>query len=340
MLLRPFCPIDYLEQTYRIIGTALLNFKPMDLRQVEFFLAIVDEGGVNRAAGKLFVSQSAISRKVHLLEEELGEQLFLRAGNRMNLTGAGQAFLRHARLVLRQVSLAKAEVSERAALVRGEISLGSGLTDFAYLLAPVLKKFCQRFPNVKLKITADIVANILPLIKDGRIDLAVLTGPISDKDRDLRITKLLSEELVFVVAPNHPWATRSNIQASELDKCDLITLPKGTTARTIIDRTFEEIGINPPLQMELVHFTAIRAAVEMNLGIGIVPFCLASAEAKDGRLHLLRLNEARIERELELVHLKAETLPRVVTEMIRLIRQEVGRERKMRGEVVQEIPAI
>ena len=100
----------------------------MDLRQLEYFSAIVKEGGFNKAGAKLFISQSAISRKIRLLEQELGEPVFLRSGKRIILTPTGEALLRHSRVIFHHLKALKLEMLEEAGLQRGELSIGATLT--------------------------------------------------------------------------------------------------------------------------------------------------------------------------------------------------------------------
>ncbi len=186
----------------------------MDISQLKMFLSVVEQGGFNKAAAKLYISQSAISRKISLLEAELREKLFLRVGNRIMLTPAGEALVRHSRFILRQIKTATVEISDIANLKSGELSIGAGMTACVYLLPPVLKKFRETFNQVDVKVFTGGTDDLVSKIRDGRIDLGILTLPIVGDD--LLITKLLTEELVIVVSQDHPWSKRSQIKAAEL----------------------------------------------------------------------------------------------------------------------------
>jgi DNA-binding transcriptional LysR family regulator len=289
----------------------------MDLRQLEMFLAVVQEGGFNKAASKLYVSQSAISRKISLLEEELNVKLFLRVGNQVTITHAGEALLRHARFIFRQLKAAAVEVSDIGQLHRGEVSIGAGMTACIYLLPPAIREFRQKYPQVEVKITTGTTSELLPQIKEGVIDLGILTLPVVGNN--LLVTPLKSEELGIVVSTDHPWSRRKYVEARELTDFPFIMYTKQTHMRSIVDEMFQAFGIVPQVAMELDNFAIIKPLVGINLCISILPFSSITDEIKRKQLHILRIRGTQLKRELALVHLNAEFLPRAVSEMIKFL---------------------
>src|SRR5581483_3614125 len=169
----------------------------MDLRQLEMFLAVVEQKGFNKAAAKLYVSQSAISRKVGLLEAELGQELLSRVGNRTVVTPAGRALEHQAHLIFRQIHIARMEVSAKSGEQRGEVVIGAGMSESVYLLPPIVKRFHRAFPKVELKVLFPRFDDVIPLLRDGRLDLGIMTLPAGAEN--LEVTKLCAEELVIVV---------------------------------------------------------------------------------------------------------------------------------------------
>ena len=298
----------------------------MDLRQLEFLSAIVKEGGFTKAAAKLFISQSAVSHKIRSLEQELGEPVFLRVGKRVILTSAGEALLRHSRPVFQHLKAVEAEMSARAGYRRGELSIGATLTACVHLLPPFLKKFRDKFPNIELRLNIGEAEAILPQIKAGQLDLGFVVNPLVDKD--LTIIKLLAEELVVAVSRDHPWAERSHIKAAEMSGVPFITLTRRTRSRLILDALFRKLGVQPHIIMELPHSIAVRPMIVSNLGVGILPLSLLKSGTKRSRLHALRIRGRRIYRELALVHLKLDFLPRPLAEMVRFLDQEFRQVRR------------
>ncbi len=294
---------------------------PMEVRQLELFSAVVREGGFNKAAARLFISRSAISRKIRLLEEELGQQLLLRAANGITLTPAGESLLRHSRIVSQHLRTIRDEFAGTAALQHGQLSVGANLTDCLGALPPVLGKFRKEFPGIELRITASESKELVSQIKRGQIDLALLTKPPDDKD--LRIIRLYQEELLLAVSRAHPWAKRRRIRAAELSNVPFIGLTRNAAARPIVEAVFQQLGVKLQTIMELSNFVVIRPLVEANLGVSILPISLIETRPKPKRLHGLRITEKRIYRERVLAHLESEFLPRPVTEMVRLLKREL-----------------
>ena len=293
----------------------------MDLRQLEYFSAIVKEGGFNKAGAKLFISQSAVSRKIRLLEQELGEPVFLRSGKRIILTPTGEALLRHSRVIFHHLKALEVEMLEEAGLQRGELSIGATLTTCVHLLPPLFKKFRRKFPGIGLRVSIGVAEEIIPQIKDGRIDLGFLINP--PVGENLTTTKLYREELLIAVSRDHPWAGRSRIKPAELSEVPLITLTRRTRSRLVLDAVFHELHVRPRIVMELPYFIAIRSMIESNLGIGFLPLSLVKSGTKWPRLHGLRIRGRPIFWEVGLVHLKLDILPSPVAEMVRFLEQQL-----------------
>jgi DNA-binding transcriptional LysR family regulator len=286
----------------------------MDLRQLEMFVAVAEQGGFCKAAAKLYVSQSAISRKVGLLEHELGQKLFLRLGSGTILTGVGEAVLRQSRIIFRQINITKMEIFEIGQLQRGELRIGASMSACAYILPPVFKLFREAFPLIELIVVSPPFDTILSLIKNGRLDLAVVTLPIQNDD--VSVTELLTEEMVVVVSCDHPLHKYAKISASELSQYPMILLTKDTNTRQIFDMFFHELGVTPNIAMELPNFAAIKPLVQTNLGISILSLESVRAEIKNGSMHALRIKERLLHREIGLVRLNSDYQPPAVTQMI------------------------
>jgi DNA-binding transcriptional LysR family regulator len=286
----------------------------MEFRELEMLLAIVEQGGFNKAAAALHISQSAISRKIDLLEAELGQKLFLRLGNHVVLTPVGEALAQHSRCIFRQLKLARMELSDITELREGKLSIGASVGACIYLLPPVLKKFHQEFPNIQLKVVVSGTDELIPQIRDGRIDLGLLTLPVVSDG--LTVTRFYAEELVVIVGHDHPWASRKQIKADELTQFPFIIIEKESKARHILEGFFHSAKVLPRIEMELPNFSTIKPLVEINLGISIAPLGEVAKEVEEHRLHVLRIKGIRLERELGLVYLKAENTPRIIATLI------------------------
>jgi DNA-binding transcriptional LysR family regulator len=286
----------------------------MDLRQLEMFRAVAEQGTFTRAADRLHVSQSAVSRQVQLLEEELGGVLLRRSARGVTLTEAGELLLRMTHRVERDVQDALAEISQTHALKRGRLHLGGGMTVCLYILPRLLKRFRRLYGGVDLQVTTGSSEKILELVRAHEVDLGLLTLPIVAKD--LEVVPVMKEEMVVVTAPGHPLTRERTVDAKSLGRFPLILYEAGSNTRKVLDQFFLEEGVSAEVAMETENVEIIKAMVAINLGVTIVPFTPVAKDVRAGRLAVARIRGRRLLRETGWVFLKAETR-RAVTELLR-----------------------
>jgi DNA-binding transcriptional LysR family regulator len=286
----------------------------VDLRQLEMFRAVAEQGTFTRAAGRLHVSQSAVSRQVQLLEDELGGSLLRRSARGVTLTEAGELLLRMTHRVERDVEEALAEISQTHALKRGRLHLGGGMTVCLYILPRLLKRFRRLYSGVDLQVTTGSSEKILELVRAHEVDLGLLTLPIVAKD--LEVVPVMKEEMVVVTAPNHPLARERTVDAKSLGRFPLILYEAGSNTRKVLDQFFLEEEVSAEVAMETENVEIIKAMVAINLGVTIVPFTPVAKDVRAGRLAAARLRGRRLLRETGWVFLKAERR-RAVTELLR-----------------------
>ena len=175
------------------------HVRTMDLRDLKCFILTAELGSITRAAGELGLVQSALSRKVQAIEEELGCTLFNRLPRGIQLTPAGRRFLDRARRIVREVDFARSDVKDGAGEVAGAVSLGLSPT-LAPLLAPdCLAQVATDFPGIQLKVVEGFSSSLLDLLLTGRIDLAVLTNP--PRTPMLQQEPAASEEILVITPP-------------------------------------------------------------------------------------------------------------------------------------------
>ena len=154
----------------------------MDVRQLEMFRAVAEEGSFTRAAQRLHVSQSAVSRQLQLLEGELGGPLLHRSPKGVTLTAEGELLLKTANRIHRDLREAIWEISETKKLKRGQLSVAGGMTVCLYVLPKLLKRFRTLHKDVDLLVTSGSATRILQLVRNHHVDLALLTLPIIGSD--------------------------------------------------------------------------------------------------------------------------------------------------------------
>lgn len=288
----------------------------MDVRQLEMFRAVAEEGAFTRAAERLHVSQSAISRQLQLLEQELGTMLLHRTGRGVSLTSHGELMLAAANRINREIQDAVSQISDTLALQRGLLSLGGGMTVSLYILPKLLKKFRSLYKNVDLRITTGEADVLLRLLRTGQVDLALLTLPIVAADLEVR--PVLKEEMVVVTSRNHPLTRTRAIESKGLRRYPFVLFESGSNTRKVLDEFFLEEQIPVNVVMETENVEIIKAMVASGLGVTLLPYSAIAGELRTGRFAWARVRARRLYRETGWVFPKSEYQPRSVTEVLRV----------------------
>ena len=288
----------------------------MDVRQLEMFRAVAEEGAFTRAALRLHVSQSAVSRQLKLLEEELGSPLLHRTGKGVTLTGPGQLLLTAANRIHRDMQDVVWQISETQKLRRGRLSLGGGMTVCLYILPRLLKKFRALYKDVDLRVTSGTSEAILRLVRSHQVDLGLLTLPIVEADLEVR--PVLKEEMVVVTAPRHPLSRERTVEPRSLGRYPLILFEPGSNTRTLVDQFFREQEIPVNVAMETENVEIIKAMVASGLGVTVIPYASIAADMRSRRFGWTRVRGRRLYRETGWVYLKSDYLPRAIPEMLRV----------------------
>lgn len=290
-------------------------------------IAVADNASFTRASQQLYVAQSAISRKIKLLEEELGEPIFKRVNKKVYVTPAGHTLLRYARRIFLDMRNAKLEISEIAHLERGQLRIGAGMLACTYILPPVLEKFKALHPRIELEVITAPTDALLSKLNDNLIELGVFTLPI--KHADLKVVPLITEEMVVVTSPKHPvLSQKGKINAEDLQDYPMILFPKEARTRNVLDAFFHDVGIAPRIVMEAENVALIKPLVKIDLGISIIPFRSVSEEFQRGELHCLKIANRRLVRQVGLVYHKAEYVPKMLSELIRLFKETQSEARR------------
>jgi DNA-binding transcriptional LysR family regulator len=294
----------------------------MDLHQIRVFQAAAQTGNFTRASAILHLSQSTISQHIKQLERELDNQLFLRVGRRVLLTDAGKVLLEHCEKILGDLRSARTALREHGEMGRGHLKLGTGVTALTYVLPPVLKKFKAKYPGIDLSIVTNTTAVITQLVKKQTIDIGIVTMPIEDKD--LKVKSLTKEELLVVTERKKAVPCRKVISVDDLTKSPFILYEKGTALREVADNLFEKLGVSIRPSMEIGNVEATKSLVEAGLAASILPYNSVRREGEEGRLCLMRVKDHKVFRQLGLVTLRTNILPRAVSEMAKLIISELN----------------
>jgi len=286
----------------------------VDLRQLEILQAIAETGSFTACGRKLHVSQSAISRQILLLEEELGEPLFLRVGRQVRMTPAAESLVQLGQRVFHDVRETVGAITDRTRELRGALRLACGMTVCLYVFPPLLKHLRRIHPNLDVRLTVATASQSVHAIRGGRVDAGLLTLPVEESD--LVTVPVLREELMLITTPAHPLARRKRIAGRDLAGLPFVLFEAGSATRLVIDRFFLSEHMTPNIVMDTENVEIIKAMVKTGLGIGIVPYQSVAREVRAGQLFCARIEGHELVRETGWVYARANRTPRAIHELL------------------------
>lgn len=254
----------------------------MEMHQLRYMVAVARAGNFSRAAEQCHVSQPSLSQQIQKLEQELGEQLFLRLRRQARLTPAGEAFLRRAERILQEVEAAKREAEEAQHLLRGTLTLGVLPTLAPYLLPPLVSRFQSQYPDVEMVVLEDTTGQLLKLSLSGDIDLALASLPITDNRFEVR--ELFAEELLVALPPKHPLTRKRLLRARDLEHERFIVMKEGHCLGDQVLHFCERRDVRPNITFRSAQLETIQALICAGMGLSLIP-AMAAVRPGAGRQH-------------------------------------------------------
>lgn len=253
----------------------------MDLRQVEYVLAVVERGSFTKAAASMQVSQPSLSDGIRRLESELGARLFHRLARRVELTDAGRAFVGPARQLTRDRDAVLESVATVRDLHGGTLDLVSLPTLAADPLGRLVGGFRKAHPGIAVRIAApEDDGAVVAMVLDGRSELGLTElRPLRD---ELVSVSLERQELVAVCPPRTRLAASGRLPVARLREMPLVTTPPGTSTRDLLDRALASAGVEAVIAVETSQREAIAPLVLSGAGTSFLPARLAAPLAAQG----------------------------------------------------------
>lgn len=246
----------------------------MLLRHIRYFLAVAEQGNFTRAAEVLHVSQPTLSQQIKQLEETLQVELFDRSGRRVQLTDAGQAWMRYARLALQDLDAGKRAIQDVATLERGNLRLAMTPTFTSYLIGPLVDGFFRRYPGITLNIREMTQDKMEALLCDDQLDLGIAFEPVHSAD--IAATRLFTERLQLMVGKGHQLTKhRAALNVAEVQQVPLVLLNGDFATRHYVDEYCQQHAIYPQVAMEANAISAIVEIVRHGQLATILPQAIA-----------------------------------------------------------------
>ncbi|MCK8647249.1 LysR family transcriptional regulator [Mycobacterium colombiense] len=262
----------------------------MELRQLEYFVAVAADLNFSRAAERIHVVQSALSASVGRLEKELGVELFDRSKRQIALTPAGEVFLQHARDVMHTAARARSSVEDHRGQLTGTVTLGTLMSWGALDLPAALEEFRRLHPLVTMRLRQSLTgsAGHLDAIANGQMDLALVSVP-SPPSEQIALLKLTQEPMVLMCEATHELARRRRVRLTDLAGQDFIHFPLGWGIRRRLDAEFTAAGVHPVNAYEVADYAIAAELIRHRLATTVLP---TNAAKRFPDLHAIPLNPA------------------------------------------------
>jgi len=278
----------------------------MEIRQIQYFLSIVETGSFSAAADEHYISQSSLSKKIIALEKEIGVSLFDRSKRKVSLTVAGEAFLKHAHDI---------DVAYRAMVVdlndyksdTDSFSIAAIPVITQYGITSYIAQFQDLYPNTHFVLEELHGLNIFPALEERRFDVAITRHNFLDHEKFTSL-EIFNDKLLVVVSPKNRHATRTSISIKELSDDNFIVFDKVTDLHQLIMEECKKAGFEPTIFYSSHRKVSVFGLVGANIGLALMPSKIFEYHKHPDVLAIPLVED--IECNVVLTHLKNKKLPR------------------------------
>lgn len=290
----------------------------MELRQLRYFVAIVDHGSLSRAARVLHIVQPALTQQVQQLEEELGASLLHRSAQGMQATDAGKIFYQHALAILKQVADAKSAVNQSTDKPSGTVALGIPQSASGALAFPLLTAVRAAYPDIVFQLTEELTGNLTEQLASGRLNLAIL---FDDGQLGKFNTKpLVEEQMMYITRANSQFACkRKSINLDKVLQAPLILPSIQHGVRPRIEQVVREQGRQIENVIDITSIAILKSAILADMGATILPVSPLLAEIERGEMRACPISDVQLSRTVSLCSSKNIPLTNAAMAVERLI---------------------
>jgi LysR family transcriptional regulator, low CO2-responsive transcriptional regulator len=273
---------------------------PIDSRQLSAFVSLAKTGSFTLTGKELFLTQSAISHSIKALERDMGCRLLDKVGKKIVLTQAGEFLLQHAESILTEMDQARSGLESLSKWGQGRLRIAAGNTACQYLLPTLLREFARSFPNSLITVETGDTPLAMHLFEQNRIDLALCIEPKQDKT--FQFTPLFTDELVFVVGPEHAWAEQGKVDREGISREQFVLHNRTSYTFRLVEEYFAAEDITLNRGIEIGNIEAMKEVVKLRLGIGVLPSWVVKKEVAEGSLVAFPLGKRKLKRTWGILH--------------------------------------
>ena len=293
----------------------------MDDHKLRVFCTVAETKSFSKASAIIHLPEPAVSLQVQALEEVYETKLFDRSNNTVALTPSGRVLYRYAKEILGQYANAERDIGALTSLVKGSLSVGASSTFANYILPAIVSDFRKIHPKARINLLVGNSRRVVELLNSGNVDLGLVEGDVNRQK--IMIEKLMVDELVLVVPPDHRWCEQGRISVEELAGEPFILREDGSGTRQMIEKHLAKHGLGPQnmnIPLILGSTEAIKSAVEHGLGVSFLSQWAVRKEIGVGTLRTVAIPEVRVTRYLSIVRSKSTTFSHVFERFVEFLK--------------------
>ncbi|MBT2667279.1 LysR family transcriptional regulator [Bacillus sp. ISL-4] len=296
----------------------------MKIENLEVFCLVVEEGSINKASRKKYLTQPAVTRQIHQIEKVYDTLLFEREKGKLTLSESGKVLYPIAKKIVNDFAQSLAIINESKVKGSFALNIGASLTIGEYLLPKILGEFKKDFPEIEVTLKIGSTPLILKQLKKDEIHIALVEGEV--EGGEYKVKRFAEDEVVVVCSANHKWKDWEKVRIEEVMVEKIIWREENSGIRIVVEdilknnQVFEQLKI----YMEFGSTQAIKGAVEENIGISILSKLTLEKEIKEGSLKALSIEGIDFKRNLWVVQKKEYITKGVVKEFRNYVFQRIG----------------
>jgi DNA-binding transcriptional LysR family regulator len=301
----------------------------LNLNQLRVFYEAARCDSFTAAAGKLFITQPAVTAQVRQLEQKCNLKLFKKKGRNVYLTDEGKTLFEYVRRMFEIEKEVEQTIEEMRELKRGVLRLGTSKTYARYFMPFLITSFRNAYPNVMIHLDEGSSLDVIHSLLDFRNEVAVIAK--LEDDPNINFIPFKQDRLVLILARNHRLAKRESVSVEELADDPMIMKEVGSGTRNRVNELFRQNGIIPNVLMETSNTEFIKQLVQRGEGISFLVEEAVAAEIRDHRLANVPVNGQNLFLDVSIAYLKAQPLSHAARGFVEMLRKTAGRESRDQG---------
>lgn len=300
----------------------------MDVRQLKYFITIVEKGSFTKASELLGIAQPSLGFQIRKLEDELNIQLLVRTARGVQLTTPGQQLFDRAKVLLRDFDALKRDISDASSEPHGNVALGLTPSLADLLLMPIIEQCRRQYPRIKLSVTEEMSQNLIELLEIGQIDFALAFNILMIPAKGITVEHLADEDIEILLHPSQEPKDDLPIKFRDLAEYPLILPRKPHRLRYLAERAAQQCGIELNIASEMQSLPTILRLVEHGVGATLIAGGSTNRMVREGRLVSRALTNPSLRHDVSIIYLEAKPLSRAeecIASIVRtLVRAEYG----------------